>query len=155
MKNFRWIFAISVLVFASLACQTLMGGATQSPSFPSQNGGDPPAVPDSSDEPGSTYGGGDSSNMKVDYPMPSDASNVFDLGDGTVTFQTKLGLEETLSFYQDELGKLGYTQDDIYTAVTDTAFSIVFSGDESGKKLVVQGVEFNGSTAVTLTLADF
>jgi hypothetical protein len=156
MKYTRLFIAISILLLASLACQTLTGDGTTAPSG---NGGDGSGGPSLPSDPGgagdSGSGDGASSSSVANLPQPSDASNVIDLGNDTITLTTKLSITDTISFYQDELGNLGYTQADIYTATTDTTFSIVFEGDPSGKKLVIQGVDFNGSTTVTVRLEDF
>jgi hypothetical protein len=153
MKYSRLFIAISVLVLASLACKTVMGGSTFAPSGNGSDGSGGPSIPGGSGDSGN--GGGDSTSGVAGLPRPSDASNVIDLGSDTITLTTKMNIKDAMKFYQDALGNQGYKQDDTYTSVTDTTFSIVFTGDPSGKKLLVQGVTFNGSTSVTLTLQDF
>jgi hypothetical protein len=153
MKYTRLFIAVSVLVLASLACATVMGGTTTGPSGSGGDDSGSPSIPGDSDDSGG--GGGGSSSSVAGLPQPSDASNVIDLGNDTITLSTKMSIMDTISFYQDELGKVGYTHDGTYDAITDTTFSIVFTGDPSGKKLVVQGVDFNGSTTVTVRLEDF
>lgn len=145
------ILALSVLVLASLACQTIMGGAPKIPTVPPIDSGGP-NFPGGTDSGGSGGGGGSS---VADLPKPSDAENVVNLGNDTVTFQTKLSLKDVVAFYRDEFGKLGYKEDSLLTVTSDTTFSIVFTGHESGKKIVVQGVDFSGSSTVTVSLQDF
>ena len=155
MKYTKLFLAIAVLVLASLACQTLLGGGTSAPSGNGTDDSGSPSLPGGSGDSGDTGGGGGSSSSVAALPQPSDASNVIDLGNDTITLQTGLSIEDAIAFYQNELGPLGYTQNDTYTATTDTTFSIVFDGDPSGKRLVIQGVDFNGSRTVTVRLEDF
>jgi hypothetical protein len=154
MKYTRMLLALSVLVVASLACQSLLGGGSTAPSGNGNDGSGSPSSPGDSGNSGNSGSGGGSSSVAA-LPQPSDASNVLDLGNDTIKLETHLSITDTISFYQDALGKVGYTQNDTYTAITDTTFSIVFDGDPSGKRLVVQGVAFNGSTVVTVRLEAF
>ena len=148
MKNSRLFLAIFMLVFASLACQAVTGGSSsEEPPVPA-GGNDKPAAPDDS-------GGGDSSTSSADFPMPSDASNVMEVGAGVLTFQTKSTLDECMAFSRDEFGGMGYKERDILTVTSDTTFSMVFDGHESGKAIVVQGVDLgNGTTNISIRLED-
>ncbi|MCJ7435159.1 MAG: hypothetical protein MUO77_16880 [Anaerolineales bacterium] len=153
MKTSRLFLALAVLVLASLACQAIGGGSsTEAPSIPSSdNGGsgdaEAPTVEDS--------GGGDSSTGNADFPMPSDASNVMEVGNGVLTFQTKSTLDECMAFYRDKFGGMGYTEREILTNTTEMTFSIVFDGHESGEAIVVQGVDLgNGLTNISVRLED-
>jgi hypothetical protein len=71
-------------------------------------------------------------------------SNFTDTGDGSINFETNLGIEEGVAFYRDALGEAGLTERTINTAITETTFSLVFDGDPSGKAVVVQGVDLGG-----------
>ncbi len=151
MKKFRILAAVTVLVLASLACQTLMGGGNaDQPSF--QYSDDAPVATSESSGDSSTpdvSGGSDS-----EFPMPSDALNVVSVGD-VVNFQTDLTLDEAISFYRDEFGKFGYTERDILTVTTDATFSMVFDGHESGKAIAVQGVDLgDGTVNIAISLQD-
>lgn len=137
-KKLSILFAILVLVLASLACQSLSGG-----------GGDdtPPELPAPSNEGGSepqpeTSGGGEA-DVKTDFPIPVGATNIQDLG-GTINFQVEMSLEAAMGFYQNEFTVKGYTERPILTVTSDTTFSMVFDGHESGKAIVVQGVDLGG-----------
>ena len=91
----------------------------------------------------------------TDYPLPADAVNVISVGNDVVNFQTKLSLDEGLDFYKDQFGKLGYTERNILTVTSETIFSIVFDGHESGKAIVVQGVDLgDGTINISITLSD-
>jgi hypothetical protein len=157
MKNSRLFLAVAVFVLASLACQTVTGGGSpQAPSFPS--GGIDGTV-----EPGDTGGaptpsdssGGGSSKGSTDFPMPSDASDIFDFGSDTVNFQTKMTLDESMAFYRKEYGKQGFTERAIQTVTSKSTFSMVFDGHASGKALVVQGVDLgDGTTNISIRLED-
>jgi hypothetical protein len=153
MKTNRLFLALVVLGLASLACQAISGGSsTEAPSIPSGDGGDTggaevPTAEDSS--------GGDLSTGSADFPMPSDATNVMEVGAGVLNFQTKSTLDEAMAFYRDEFGGLGYTERDILTVTSETTFSMVFDGHESGDAIVVQGVDLgNGTTNISIRLED-
>lgn len=146
MKNKRIYIAILILILASLACQTVLGGGDNT----------------SQEElPPFEYSGGDSETEESDssadsdrFPMPSDATNVFDVA-GTVNYQTSLSLDEVMSFYRDEYGKQGLTERELLTVVSDGVFSMVFDGDPSGQAVVIQGVDLgDGTVNVTITLQD-
>ena len=148
MKNSRLFLAIAMLVFASLACQAVTGGSSsEEPPIP-VGGNDNPVAP------GDT-GGGDSSTSNADFPMPSDASNVMEVGNGVLTFQTKSTLDECMVFYRDEFGGMGFTERDLLTVTSETTFSMVFDGHASGKAIVVQGVDLDGGVSnVSIRLED-
>jgi hypothetical protein len=163
MKKYSVLLAIIALVLASLACQTVMGGGNNNfnvpdvPDIPNatevpQTGGDAeiPTVPSvSTDDGGITIGG------ESEFPMPADAINVISMGSDVLNFQTKLSLDEGMSFYRDEFGKLGYTERDILTVTSSTTFSMVFDGHKSGKAIAVQGVDLgDGTINISITLSD-
>lgn len=151
MKRFAGL--ITILVLASLACQTVLGGGDDGvqPLIPddvsTEESPEQPVPEDPSD--GETTDSGEG-----DYPMPDDATNIFDAA-GTVNFQTSLSLEDVIKFYRDAFAAEGYTEREINTAITDTTFNLVFDGDPSGLAVVVQGVNLgDGTTNVTITLVD-
>jgi hypothetical protein len=153
MKKYGVLLAILALVFASLACQTVLGGndgADQIESPPPVDETEElPAAPADDSEDYDYSFGGDS-----DFPMPDDAKNVVGVA-GTVNYQTDLSLDEVLDFYRDLYGKQGYTEREILTTVTDGVFSIVFDGDASGQAIVIQGVDLgDGTTNVNISLQD-
>jgi hypothetical protein len=74
---------------------------------------------------------------------------------GVLNFQTKSTLDESMAFYRDEYGNQGYTERDILTVTSETTFSMVFDGHESGKAIVVQGVDLgDGTTNISIRLED-
>jgi len=153
MKKYGVLLAILALVFASLACQTVVGGndgVDQVESLPPVD--ETEELPDDSADDSEDYDysfGGES-----EFPMPDDAKNVVSVA-GTVNYQTDLSLDEVLDFYRDLYGKQGYTEREILTTVTDGVFSIVFDGDSSGQAIVIQGVDLgDGTTNVNISLQD-
>jgi hypothetical protein len=160
MKKHNVLLAIIALVLASLACQTVMGGGDnfEIPNVPSitemppQTDGDveiPTVPPVITDDGGITIGG------ESEFPMPADAINVISMGNTVLNFQTKLSLDEGMSFYRDEFGKLGYAERDILTVTSSTTFSMVFDGHESGNAIAVQGVDLgDGTINISITLSD-
>lgn len=151
-KKFSILFAILALVLASLACQTLSGGGGDTApaiSPPSDNG-------DGQSQPGENNDntGGGASGVESEFPLPDGAVNVQDLG-GTTNFQVKMTLDEAIKFYQEALTKEGYTERPILHVTSETTFSMVFDGHESGKAIVVQGVDMgDGTVNVNIRLED-
>ena len=156
MKKYSILLAVVFLVLASLACQTIMGGGNggvNPPDVPPVNGGDvevPTATSESPNGDNITIGG------NSEFPMPDDATNVINMGDTVLNFQTKLSLDEAMAFYRDEFGKSGYTERDLLTVTSDTTFSMVFDGHKSGQAITVQGVDLgDGTINISITLSDF
>lgn len=152
----RIFLALSVLVLASLACQALAGGSEAAPepaapveeSQPVEEAEPTEAVEQPAEAEAAPAAG---LGFETEFPVPDDASNGFDLGGGMISFQTGLSIEDSLAFYRDSFAAEGYTEREINTAITDTTFSIVFDGHESGKAIVVQAVDL-GSGLVNITL---
>jgi hypothetical protein len=155
MKKYNVPLAVVTLVLASLACQTITGGGDSGfnpTEVPPVDGGGieaPTATPVTTDG-GNITIGGDS-----EFPIPDDAINVINMGNDVVNFQTKLSLDEAMSFYRDEFGKLGYTERDLLTVTSGATFSMVFDGHESGKAIAVQGVDLgDGTINISISLQD-
>ena len=152
-KKLSILFAILVLVLASLACQTLSGGggddAPELPA-PSDDGG-VEVAPQESDDSESESG---ASGFESEFPIPDGAMNVQEMG-GSTNFQVKMTLDEAIKFYQGALTQEGYTERPILHVTSETTFSMVFDGHESGKAIVVQGVDFgDGTVNVNIRLED-
>jgi len=153
MKYRRVYLALSVLLLASLACQTLSGGGGggggDQPTVATNTGdSNPPAMPTM--ESGSSGGGATSSSG---FPITADAFNITELGDGSLLYYTKLSLEEVMAFYRAEYTSQGYTEREILTVVSDGTFSMVFDGDASSKAVVIQSVDLgDGSRTVSIRL---
>lgn len=140
MKKYSILLALIALVLSSLACQTVMGRGDNEYDVA------PTSIPESNDDTDVTIGGESS------FPMPSDAFNTVSTPD-TVVYQTKLSSDEVIKFYQDEFGKLGYTEDSEMAVNFAGAFTMGFDGHESGRKIVIGGAPAgDGSTSVTVTL---
>jgi len=160
MKKYRWMLSLTVLALAALACNAVMGGGEQpvdvvapvdEPSIeadvPTQEAPEEPEATEESSAEGDDYsfGGGDS-DVESEFPLPEDASNLMDLGEAGTNFQTGLSLDEAMEFYRDAFGEQGLTERDLLTVVSDGVFSMVFDGHESGKSVIIQGVDFGGGT---------
>jgi hypothetical protein len=151
MKKQNVLLAIIVLVLASLACQSLSGGGDSGapePSLPSNGDGvesQPTANVESS---------GDTTDVKSDFPLPDGATSVQEIN-GSTNFQVKMSLDEVMKFYVETFTSSGYTERSILTVTSDTTFSMVFDGHESGKAIVVQGVDLgDGKVNVNVRLED-
>lgn len=153
MKKYGILLAILALVFASLACQTVLGGGNDLDEMeslpPADNTDDfPTAPPESLDNFDFSFGG------DSEFPMPDDAKNAVSIA-GTLNYQTNLSLDEVMSFYRDLYGKEGYTERDLLTVVSDGVFSMVFDGHESGQAIVIQGVNIgDGGMNVNIRFED-
>lgn len=149
MKKYNVLLAMIALVLASFACQSLSGGVdnnietpdaqnlpgvTEAPQIDS-GAEETPTVP-----PVVTDGG------ETEFPMSEDAFNVINVVSGVVNYQTNLSLDEVMSFYREEFGKRGYIERSGLTNITDKAFNMVFDGNESGKAIIVQAVDFGDGT---------
>lgn len=178
MRNKTWIMAVILLVTASLACKTITGLGSKAP-LPASGAGDaiatqasealatveaasPPELnPDTStSEPSSADPTAESlpavgSDVKTEFPLPAEVSNLMDLGNGSINFQAKIGIKDAIAFYREGFQKEGYKERTINTAITDTTFSMVFDGHASGKAIVIQGVDLgNGSVNIMIRLED-
>jgi len=151
-KKLSILFAILVLILASLACQTLSGGG----------GGDVPELPapgnDGWSETDPQESGGENksgaSAFESEFPIPNGAINVQDLG-GSTNFQAKMTLEEAITFYQEEFTEKGYAERPILHVTSETTINMVFDGHESGKAIIVQGVDMgDGTVNINIRLED-
>lgn len=151
MKFHRMFAALTILVLASLACNAVKGNrpnnSNNNPVVATQSSGDASAttVPNANNGNGST--------VKTDFPLTADATNVTDVGDGSILFYTKLSADDVMKFYRDTYSAKGYKERQILTVVSGTTFSMVFDGDPSGKSVVIQSVDLgNGSRTVSIRL---
>lgn len=85
------------------------------------------------------------------FPVPGDASNYSEQGNGQINIQTNMSLKDTISYYLDAFTKQGLKERTDLTSLSDTTFSMVFDGDPSGQAIVVQGVDLgNGKNNVNI-----
>jgi hypothetical protein len=158
MKKNRGLVGVFVLLSASLACQTLTGGAA-TPTFNPNSVATVEVFTESAPLPESPSGNdNDNASPNVDpelFPMPADAENIIEMGEETVIFQTGMSLEDAMSFYRDAYTGQGYSERDLLTVTSEQTFSMVFDGHSSGNAIVVQGVDLgDGSTNITISLQD-
>jgi len=139
MSKYRALFMVTVLVFASLACQAFASGSEPEKRNVDKNEED----------------GSNESSSGFDFPMTNDAYNILDIGDGSVLYYTKMPLDDVMDFYRDEYTSRGYSENELLTVVSDGVFSMAFSGDPSGKTVIIQSVDLgDGSRTVTIRLED-
>lgn len=161
MKHYRISLAIAALVFASLACQAVMGGgSSEADSTPasSDSAAEPDVqqlenVQDAAEAP-TVESAGSKPSISTEFPMTEDAFNVVEAG-GSLIYYTKLSANDALQFYRDEYTSQGYTERELLTLVQDGMFSVVFDGDPSGKAVVIQSVDLgDGSRTIAIRLED-
>lgn len=153
MKKFSVILAIIALAFASLACQTALGGNKPGAELPAtSDAGNGNSVESPTLQAGNSNDGGAVVGGESEFPMPDGAINVTNVG-GTTNFQVKMSLDDAMKFYKDALTKSGYKERTILTVTSDTTFSMVYDGHKSGKAIVVQGVDLqDGSVNISIRL---
>src|SRR5215510_1097498 len=103
MKRLQILLAGALLVIASLACNAL----SRSGSNPSVTQA-PVQSTEAPDNSNSNASGNGNQNVKTDFPLTPDASNITDLGDGSILFYTKLSLADIMKFYRDAYTAKGY-----------------------------------------------
>jgi hypothetical protein len=164
MKHHQVTLAIAMLLLATLACQTVVGGGagdvdedalptTESITQPTHDA-QLSEIP--TEAPTDAINSGDSDSIvNSQFPMTTDAYNAIEMGDGSLIYYTKLSAEETMRFYRDEYTSQGYTEREDLTIVADGMFSMVFDGDASGKSVVIQSVDLgDGSRTISIRLED-
>lgn len=136
MKKLSLFFSILVLVMASLACGRFNRKVDQGAS-----GTGSTANP----------GGSGSSGYNTKFPLPDSVVNFTDTGNGSINFQTKMSLKDTIDWYRAAFTRSGLKERTANTAITEATFSMVFDGDPSGLAVVIQGVDLgNGLTNVNI-----
>ena len=101
----------------------------------------------------SDAGSGDSGGPDAPFPMADDADILLQDAN-SATYGTKLSISETIDFYRAEFDKLGFTERDLLTVITDDSFSMVFDGHSSGQAILVQGTDFGESTNISIQFQD-
>ncbi len=161
-RSIRLVLPLVVLLFASLACQAVMGGGS-TPITPQPSVEQPePDVPDATEPapatqpaavPTSTSPSG--LGIQTEFPFPNDARDCMDLGSNGVMCQSGISLKDAAAFYRAEFAAKGYTERELLTLESDTVLSLVFDGHESGKAIVLQCVDLGtGSISIILRLED-
>lgn len=146
MKKLTTLLAILALVLASLACQTLSAGGDSG--MPEVN---PPGGSVSEE---TQPAGGNTSGFESEFPLPDGATNIQEIG-GSINFQVRMSLDAAMKFYVEAFSSLGYIERSILTVTSETTFSMVFDGHESGKAIVVQGIDLgDGTSNISIRLED-
>lgn len=151
------VFAVSVLVCASLACSFFGGDDNAVIPNPVET------LPFLEEEaPQQTYPLGDESQTgqvaqamyETDFPLPDDVQNFTKFGEDQINFQTSMSLQECLAFYRAALVANGLTERDLLTEENEAIFSMVFDGDPKGA-IVVQGVDLgDGISNINIRFED-
>ena len=130
MKRLSVFLSVLILIMASLACSRFNRSSS------SGTGG---------------TGGSGGSGYNTKFPLPDSVVNFTDTGNGSINFQTKMSLKDTIDWYRTAFTKEGLKERTVNTAITDTTFSMIFDGDPSGQAIVIQGVDLgNGLTNVNI-----
>ena len=155
MKTNRWFFLTVIFVLAlTAACG---GGAEPTPAdIPPVEEAAPPTDAPPVEEVVPPTDAPAPVTTESEFPLPDDvdAGSVTDMGNGTINFQTSLSLPDAVTFYRFAFMDLGYTEREINTSITETGFSMVFDGHASGKAIVIQGTDFNGSININIRFDD-
>jgi hypothetical protein len=159
-RSTRLLFAISVLILASLACQAVTGGggapaAPADQAEPAETVEQPAPAQDYEDyeEPAAPAAG---LGIETEFPFPADAHTCMDLGSNRVMCQSGESLADIAAFYRAEFSAKGYTERELLTVESDAVISLVFDGHESGQVIVLQCVDLGaGSTSITLSFEDY
>lgn len=158
MKKRKSLFIILILLLGlSLACSLGATPATVEDEPAVEEAAPPVAEAPSEvaeEAPATKEAPAESETTTTEFPLPEDVEKVDDLGNGAINFQTSLSLPDAVTFYRFAFIGLGYTEREINTAITDTTFSLVFDGHESGKAIVVQGVDLGGSVNINIRFED-
>jgi hypothetical protein len=174
MNKFRVCIAVISMVFASLACKTVLGtqetpvilslpvDPTQTESIPELSTIVPVEEPTSTHSltpteilPLATQPEDNVQKYDTEYPLPDNISGFIDTGNNSINFQAKINLKDAISFYREKFTAQGYKEREINTTITDTVFSLVFDGHSSGKAIVIQGVDLgDGSVNINIRLED-
>jgi hypothetical protein len=162
-RSTRLLFAISVLVLASLACQAVTGGgdapaAPADQAEPAEAAEQPAPAQDYEDyedygEPAAPAAG---LGIETEFPFPADAHTCMDLGSNGAMCQSGESLADIAAFYRAEFSAKGYTERELLTVESDAVISLVFDGHESGQTIVLQCVDLGtGSASITLRFEDY
>ena len=122
MRKHRALLSLTILIFASMACQTTSsGGNTSSESNPQDSSGI---------ESSNSYNG--------EWPIPEDAYLINEPGK-FLHFQVDMSQNEVMDFYLTEFKARGYKDRPISSDYdgSDGFIAIVFDGHESGRQILV------------------
>ena len=150
MKAKRYLFIVMIFILAlTAACG---GGAeTTAPvaEAPAEAPAEVPAESAPAEEPVEEAPA--ETSVDSDFPLPDDASNVMDIGNGALNFQTALSIPDVATFYRFAFPD--YTEREILTIAEEGSLNLVFDGHESGQSVVIQGFpKDDGTVNVSIRL---
>lgn len=144
------LLSVVVLVFGAVACS----GEVSTPEgavLPPMIGEPTVPSPDSSSTGGEAGGGASHAGYNTVFPLPDDVQNFAgEGGEGAVSFQTCLILEEVIDFYRHAFTEQDLIEREALTLIEDASFSIVFDGWPNGRAIVIQGVDMGETTNVNI-----
>ena len=149
MKKKLWIVVIMVSTLALLAACGGSPAADPAPSAPEAAAPVAEAPPEEA-EPAPEVA--PEEEMSSDFPLPDDAENLMDLGDGAINFQTSLSIPDVVTFYRFAFPD--YMEREILTVVEDASLNLVFDGHASGKAIVIQGFPMGEGVNVSIRFED-
>ena len=89
------------------------------------------------------------------FDLPIDKVTNVSFEDGQLNMQAEGDFQVLLAALRSSAVENGLTEEEIYTSLTDTTASLVFSGHESGQSLVLQMVDLgNGQVNINIRLED-
>ena len=152
MQKRSWFVALMILAVALIMACSLGSSAAESPpeAQPPEEAPAPEVAPQPIEEDAPV----EAAEISSDFPLPDDAENVMDLGEGALNFQTELSLPDVMTFYRDAFTQAGYTERELLTSFEDPAFNLVFDGHPSGKAIVIQGGNLGESVNVNIRFED-
>ena len=151
MKKFTVLSSIAILVIAVLACGGVTPPTIETLPFPVD---DPTVLPAEPIEPPAIEATEPPATTDVEFPMPDDAQNVMELGEGAINFQTGLRLDKVAEFYREAFAAQGLTERTITTLISEDVVNLVFDGAPNGQAVVVQAIPLGDTTNVNVRYED-
>jgi hypothetical protein len=147
MKYKLTFLVLLIAAFTLEACAVFGGGGTDQSAL-----GTPTPIPTAA----SGYSsGGKIGNHASQFPIPTDVYNYMVLNSDTLNFNTSLNFDEIIAFYTKEFGNAGYTIRESATEINDVNFTVIWDGHDSGRAIVVQGLNLgNGSYNIIVRFDD-
>jgi len=144
MKRFPPLFAMAALLIASFACKALS----------SSNVEDEPVIFTQTIPATDTNSDASAGVTDEEIPIPVEAVDIQNFGDTTL-FYLAMTIEEGADYYQTEMPTKGYVEETAITVISDSFFSLVFSGHPSGSEVAITGVDLgDGTINITIELQD-
>lgn len=163
-RKFTFIVVLLTLALVTLAC-SLGGGkpeptATAAPTqtarvAPTNTPVPPPTSPPATAEEEEVVEEQEPVDYDTVFPLPENVQDfVGEGGESQITFQTSLSIDDSIAFYREVLADLGLVEYEVLTSIQDDGFSLVFASWPNGEEVVVQGVDFDDFTNISIRLEE-